>query len=157
MGHPLSQTLFTSIHLDRLLWPVPASLKEAQFDQRKTNGSPKPSSTAVGEESGNGGNQILTSLVLRAYCLALIKACDFIHGVVSYEYYFEVSQRSGIPRRALIPYNRKRTSLRSSIIATCSLMSTRKKSKLSSAKQLPGLRKTSLASVMNLGQPCWID
>lgn len=74
MGHPLSQTLFTSLYLDKLLWPVPKSLEEARFD-RKSNKEGSP----------------LVHLVLRAYCLASVKACDFVHARIAHEYYFEVS------------------------------------------------------------------
>ncbi|KAJ5543567.1 NatC N(alpha)-terminal acetyltransferase Mak10 subunit [Penicillium sp. DV-2018c] len=69
-GHPLSQTLFTSIYLDKLLWPVPRTMEDARFD-RDPSDSP------------------LINLVLRAYCLSLVKACDFVHGRVSTEYYYE--------------------------------------------------------------------
>lgn len=71
-GHPLSQTLFTSIYLDRLLWPVPRTIEDARFD-RVPSDSP------------------MISLVLRAYCLALVKACDLVHARVATEYYYEVS------------------------------------------------------------------
>ncbi|KAJ5745259.1 hypothetical protein N7520_010441 [Penicillium odoratum] len=70
MGHPLSQTLFTSIYLDKLLWPVPKSMQDARFDR-------------VPSESP------LVSIVLRAYCLAMVKACDFVHARVAVEYYYE--------------------------------------------------------------------
>lgn len=33
----------------------------------------------------------LVSLVLRAYCLAMVKACDYVHARVAVEYYYEVS------------------------------------------------------------------
>ncbi|KAK9855574.1 NatC N(alpha)-terminal acetyltransferase [Penicillium brevicompactum] len=69
-GHPLSQTLFTSIYLDRLLWPVPRTIEDARFDR-------------VPSESP------LVSLVLRAYCLSLVKACDLVHARVATEYYYE--------------------------------------------------------------------
>ncbi|KAL1954838.1 hypothetical protein VTO42DRAFT_526 [Malbranchea cinnamomea] len=88
MGHPLSQTLFTSIYLNRLLWPVPATLEEAQFHRGKERGAQEPN--FPGDRIGAGrGDQKLVSLVLRAYCLALVKACDWIHGVVTFEYYYE--------------------------------------------------------------------
>ncbi|KAJ5888620.1 hypothetical protein N7495_008661 [Penicillium taxi] len=70
MGHPLSQTLFTSIYIDRLLWPVPRTMEDARFDR-------------VPSESP------LVSLVLRSYCLALVKACDYVHSRVVVEFYFE--------------------------------------------------------------------
>lgn len=72
MGHPLSQTLFTSIYIDKLLWPAPRTVEDARFD-RELSESP------------------LVSVVLRAYCLALVKACDFVHTRVAAEYYYEVS------------------------------------------------------------------
>ncbi|KAI9924925.1 hypothetical protein MW887_006330 [Aspergillus wentii] len=75
MGHPLSQTLFTSLYLDKLLWPVPRTVEEARFDRGGTNGS-KDGSPMV-------------RLVLRAYCLALVKACDFVHARIATEYYYE--------------------------------------------------------------------
>jgi hypothetical protein len=74
MGHPLSQTLFTSIYLDKLLWPVPKTVEDARFDRTR------PSTDLP-----------LVNLVLRAYCLALVKACDFVHSRVAAEYFFEVS------------------------------------------------------------------
>ncbi|KAJ5912965.1 hypothetical protein N7504_001848 [Penicillium tannophilum] len=70
MGHPLSQTLFTSIYLDKLLSPVPRTMEDARFDR-------------VPSES------TLVSLVLRAYCLAMVKACDYVHARVAVEYYYE--------------------------------------------------------------------
>lgn len=75
-GHPLSQTLFTSLYLDRLLWPVPRTVEEARFDRDKSNKEGSP----------------LVHLVLRAYCLALTKACDFVHARISSEYYYEVGR-----------------------------------------------------------------
>ncbi|KAL4896886.1 Mak10 subunit, NatC N-terminal acetyltransferase-domain-containing protein [Aspergillus ambiguus] len=75
MGHPLSQTLFTSLYLDKLLWPVPKSLEEAHF------GRPHP--------AGSEETLELVQLVLRAYCLALVKCCDFVHARISTEYYYE--------------------------------------------------------------------
>ncbi|EZF34210.1 hypothetical protein H109_03102 [Trichophyton interdigitale MR816] len=79
MGHPLSQTLFTSIHLDHLLWPVPKSLEDARFDGNKA--IPKKT-----EENVAGG---IVTVVLRAYCVALIKACACIRERVASEFYYE--------------------------------------------------------------------
>jgi len=75
MGHPLSQTLFTSIYLDKLLWPAPKTLKEARFYRGPRDNEDDPP---------------LVHLVLRAYCLALVKACDFVLTRVTSEYYYEV-------------------------------------------------------------------
>lgn len=81
MGHPLSQTLFTSIYLNKLLWPVPKTIEEARFnrDYRLT-----------ADKDGNKDESEMLNLVLRAYCLALIKACDFVHARVTSEYFYEV-------------------------------------------------------------------
>lgn len=75
MGHPLSQTLFTSIYIDKLLSPAPKTIEDARFDR-------------VQSESP------LVSVALRAYCLALVKSCDLVHTRVAAEYYYEVSHHS---------------------------------------------------------------
>ncbi|PYI36932.1 Mak10-domain-containing protein [Aspergillus indologenus CBS 114.80] len=75
MGHPLSQTLFTSLYLDRLLWPVPKTLENAHFGR--------------GQSQSNEKVPDMVHVVLRAYCLALVKSCDFVHARVTTEYYFE--------------------------------------------------------------------
>lgn len=82
MGHPLSQTLFTSIYLDRLLWPIPATLDDARFNRQGGEGSKEPE---------------LVSIVLRAYCLALVKSCDRVIARVSLEYYYEVRKLHQVP------------------------------------------------------------
>lgn len=74
MGHPLSQTLFTSFYIDRLLWPEPKTLDHAHFYRAS-----KPDL----ENSP-------TSFVLRAYCLGLVKTCDFVHRRIGTEHYYEV-------------------------------------------------------------------
>lgn len=76
MGHPLSQTLFTSLYLDKLLWPVPKTFEDARFAREKLGDKKEDSK--------------LLHLVLRAYCLALVKCCDFVHSRVSAEFYYEV-------------------------------------------------------------------
>lgn len=74
-GHPLSQSLFTSSYIDKLLWPEPKVLREACFVR---DGRTAPE------------NQLL-HLVLRGYCLALLKTCDFVLGTIGKEHYYEVS------------------------------------------------------------------
>ncbi|KAL8728353.1 MAG: hypothetical protein Q9181_005374 [Wetmoreana brouardii] len=74
MGHPLSQSLFTSYHIDRLLWPTPKSLEEANFFDRDQ-----------GFRSGKG----VLHTAFRAFCLALIKCCDFINRRIGQEHYYE--------------------------------------------------------------------
>lgn len=79
MGHPLSQTLFTSIYLDKLLWPAPKSFDEYSFCRGDA------------EARLNAQRQSpLVHLVLRAYCLALVKSCDLVHRRITQEYYYEV-------------------------------------------------------------------
>lgn len=74
MGNPLSQTLFTSHYIDRLLWPEPKTLEQAQFyrhgDQRQ--GNP------------------MVNIVLRSFCIGLIKTCDLVLNRISSEHYYEV-------------------------------------------------------------------
>ncbi|KAL8817087.1 MAG: hypothetical protein Q9223_004014 [Gallowayella weberi] len=72
MGHPLSQSIFTSYHIDRLLWPEPKSLEDARFDRQVS-------------EVGNG----MLHVIFRAYCLALIKCCDHVHRRIGTEHYYE--------------------------------------------------------------------
>ncbi|KAL9040205.1 MAG: hypothetical protein Q9180_002050 [Flavoplaca navasiana] len=72
MGHPLSQSLFTSYYIDRLLWPEPKKLEEASFDRQA-------------RATGNG----MLHVVFRAYCLALIKCCDHVHTRIRAEHYYE--------------------------------------------------------------------
>lgn len=73
MGHPLSQSLFTSAYIDQLLWPDPKTLEQARFERDKTSGP---------------GNKLL-HLVLRAYCLGLVKTCDFVRRRIMSEHYYE--------------------------------------------------------------------
>ena len=75
MGNPLSQTLFTSFYLDRMLWPQPKSLEDAKFARDK---------------SATGGNGLI-HVLLRAYCVGLIKTCDLAHRTIGGEQYYEVS------------------------------------------------------------------
>ena len=79
MGYPLSQSLFTSVYIDKLLWPEPKSLKEARF-------LPTPEHDAP-----------LWETVLRAYCLAQIKCCDFVHKQISSEHCYEVRVTASTP------------------------------------------------------------
>ena len=75
MGNPLSQTLFTSFYLDRMLWPEPKTLDDARFDR---------------DRLAPPGNEMIHT-VLRAYCLGLVKCCDFVHRTIGKEQYYEVS------------------------------------------------------------------
>ncbi|KAK2766208.1 hypothetical protein FQN54_007724 [Arachnomyces sp. PD_36] len=72
------ETLFTSIYIDRLLWPLPKTLDEARFYRGK-----KEEGQSYEEQTP------LVHRVLRAYCLSLIKACDLVNARVSTEYFYE--------------------------------------------------------------------
>jgi hypothetical protein len=87
MGHPLSQTLFTSIYLDKLLWPAPRSFDEYSFYRGDAKSQLEKEKQSP-----------LTHLVLRAYCLGLVKACDLVHKRVTHEYYYEVGPCTSISR-----------------------------------------------------------
>jgi hypothetical protein len=107
MGHPLSQTLFTSLYLDKLLWPVPRILEDTHFGRGRVSG----------EETGSE----LVHIVLRAYCLGLVKCCDFVHTRVTAEFFYEVRPSAISLKTAdadrLFDVSRKKTSARSCITA----------------------------------------
>lgn len=74
MGHPLAQTIFTSLHIDQMLSICPMNIQQTIFDQ----------SEACSEE------EPLIQQVLRAYCLGLIKTCFFVNTRVQAQHYYEV-------------------------------------------------------------------
>lgn len=78
MGYPLSQTLFTSVHLERLLWPEPKRLSDARFDRK--------ASAAIRDSS-------LLEDVLRPFCLGLVKCCDLVLSMITSQHYYEVCMR----------------------------------------------------------------
>ncbi|KAH7073635.1 amino-acid N-acetyltransferas-like protein subunit Mak10 [Paraphoma chrysanthemicola] len=73
-GYPLSQTLFTSVYMDKLLWPEIRTLEQAQFYRDGVDDERRPGPLLQ---------------VLRAYCLALIKGCDFVIAKIIGRDYFE--------------------------------------------------------------------
>lgn len=73
-GYPLSQTLFTSVYIDKLLWPEVKVLEQAQFYRGDVPDHRRPGPLLE---------------VLRAYCLALIKGCDFVMAKITGRDYFE--------------------------------------------------------------------
>ena len=75
MGYPLSQTLFTSIHLERLLWPEPKRLSDACFSRSSSFISRSPS---------------LLLDVFQPYCIGLIKCCDLVLSMITSQHYYEV-------------------------------------------------------------------
>ncbi|KAF2836886.1 Mak10-domain-containing protein [Patellaria atrata CBS 101060] len=76
-GYPLSQTLLTSLYIERLLWPSPKTLDDARFIRFDGRGA-------------SGLAQSLLHTVLRAFCLGLVKSCDLvIQRIVTREYFEE--------------------------------------------------------------------
>ncbi|PFH62057.1 hypothetical protein XA68_15265 [Ophiocordyceps unilateralis] len=73
LGYPLSQTLFTSVHVEALLMPTPATVHEACFVRHAD-------ATA---------NQQPMLRVLRAYCLGMLKACGYVNERIKSEHYYE--------------------------------------------------------------------
>ena len=76
MGNPLSQTLFTSHYIDRLLWPEPETLEQSKYDR------------SADQRQDNS----MVNIVLRSFCIGLIKTCDLALHRVSNEHYYEVRQ-----------------------------------------------------------------
>ncbi|KAI1614818.1 Mak10 subunit, NatC N-terminal acetyltransferase-domain-containing protein [Exophiala viscosa] len=74
MGYPLSQTLFTSVHLERLLWPEPKRLPNTRFDRNASAIVHKPS---------------LLEDVFRPFCLGLVKCCDLVLAMITSQHYYE--------------------------------------------------------------------
>ncbi|TVY38701.1 N-alpha-acetyltransferase, NatC auxiliary subunit [Lachnellula subtilissima] len=72
MGHPLAQTIFTSLYIDRILDPCPTSLEQTYFDK-----------------SESCDDEPLMHQVLRAYCLGLLKTCGYVNQRVKSEHYYE--------------------------------------------------------------------
>jgi hypothetical protein len=93
MGYPLSQTIFTSLYIDRLLMPTPTSLEQTYFD--KSDSGPQKES--------------LVLQILRAYCLGLIKTCWFVNNRVRSEHFYEVSQVFKLTNETMLikPYRKK--------------------------------------------------
>ncbi|KXX81657.1 N-alpha-acetyltransferase 35, NatC auxiliary subunit [Madurella mycetomatis] len=73
LGYPLSQTLFTSVYIDRMLMPDPATIHEADFIRDRPSGTPRDPMLGM----------------LRAYCLGLLKACWYVNERIKFEHYYE--------------------------------------------------------------------
>ena len=74
MGYPLSQTLFTNLYIDGILLPTPSSLDEADFVRNPEARERRP----------------FMPMVLRAYCLGLLKSCAYVIDQIRREMYYEV-------------------------------------------------------------------
>ncbi|KAG4435336.1 hypothetical protein IFR05_009190 [Cadophora sp. M221] len=72
MGHPLAQTIFTSLYLDRILSPCPLNVSQTFFDRNES---------CTGEP--------MTLQILRAYCLGLLKTCCYVNDRVKSEHTYE--------------------------------------------------------------------
>lgn len=75
LGYPLSQTLFTSVYLESLVMPPPAKIGDAFFTR------------VDGDHAHTDPNLI----ILRAYCLGLLKSCWYVNERIKFEHYYEVS------------------------------------------------------------------
>ncbi|KAH6851288.1 Mak10 subunit, NatC N-terminal acetyltransferase-domain-containing protein [Chaetomium sp. MPI-CAGE-AT-0009] len=73
LGYPLSQTLFTSVYVEKMLHPAPKTLEEADFIRDRAAGSPRDPMHAA----------------LRAYCLGLLKSCYYVNERIKYEHSYE--------------------------------------------------------------------
>jgi N-alpha-acetyltransferase 35, NatC auxiliary subunit len=68
MGHPLSQTVFTSLYIDNLLSSKPDGLEGYQTNRKAS----------------------ITLQALEAYCLGLVKTCCHVNNRVKSEHFYEV-------------------------------------------------------------------
>jgi hypothetical protein len=75
MGHPLSQSLFCSFYIDKLLSPEPKTREDACFDRPGKISDENP----------------MVHVVLRAYCIALIKTCGFVYHAICAQHFYEAS------------------------------------------------------------------
>ncbi|KAI0107049.1 Mak10 subunit, NatC N-terminal acetyltransferase-domain-containing protein [Nemania sp. FL0031] len=73
LGYPLSQTVLTSVYVEALMNPLPATIEDVNF----TRTPPNP------PEKGS------LLFVLRAYCAGLLKACFLVNECMKEELYYE--------------------------------------------------------------------
>lgn len=76
LGYPLSQTIFTSVYVEALLMPEPGSIREAYFV--------RPRDMEANEQP--------MLVVLRAYCLGMLKACGYVNERIKAEHFYEVGE-----------------------------------------------------------------
>lgn len=74
-GYPLSQTIYTSLHVFRLIDPGNVYPYTLEHGNRKDSKVPTPGS--------------LTRTVLRAYCLGVIKSCDLALDLILNQTFYE--------------------------------------------------------------------
>jgi hypothetical protein len=75
LGYPLSQTLFTSVYVEKMLNPAPKTLQDADFIRDRTDEPPRDPMHAA----------------LRAYCLGLLKSCYYVNERIKNEHSYEVN------------------------------------------------------------------
>ncbi|KAL2257983.1 hypothetical protein VTK26DRAFT_8889 [Humicola hyalothermophila] len=73
LGYPLSQTIFTSVYIDRMLEPAPTNIQAADFIRDLPAENPR--------------DPLLGAL--RAYCLGLLKSCWYVNERIKMEHYYE--------------------------------------------------------------------
>lgn len=78
LGYPLSQTILTSVYIEALVEPAPATLEEANFVRKRTAWD-------------RDAPRDVMKLVLRAYCLGLVRTCADVLETIRDELYYEVS------------------------------------------------------------------
>ncbi|CCF40968.1 hypothetical protein CH063_02480 [Colletotrichum higginsianum] len=72
VGYPLSQTVLTSVYVESILMPKPATIDDAHFIRNASGTPPSP-----------------MHAVLRAYCLGLLKTCGNVNERIKNEHYYE--------------------------------------------------------------------
>jgi N-alpha-acetyltransferase 35, NatC auxiliary subunit len=84
LGYPLSQTIFTSVYVEKILMPPPYTIHEANFIRSRDPTSHTSASLVV----------------LNAYCVGMLKACGRVNERIKHEVYYEASRdrhaRSGL-------------------------------------------------------------
>ncbi|KAI1341668.1 Mak10-domain-containing protein [Xylariaceae sp. FL0016] len=73
LGYPLSQTLLTCVYIEALIQDCPQTIAQANFKQ----------------QAGRSPKLPVLFMVLRAYCLGLIKTCFYVNEIVRDELYYE--------------------------------------------------------------------
>ncbi|AEO61343.1 hypothetical protein MYCTH_2311397 [Thermothelomyces thermophilus ATCC 42464] len=73
LGYPLSQTLFTSFYVEKMLNPNPGALRDADFVR----------------DGGDRCSRDPMHRVLRAYCLGLLKSCYYVNERIKHEHSYE--------------------------------------------------------------------
>ncbi|EPS43025.1 hypothetical protein H072_2993 [Dactylellina haptotyla CBS 200.50] len=77
-GAALSQTVFTCLYIDNLLSLGPSNIEEAKFSLAQSDN----------HQPGTSAYQLL-HLVLRAYCVGLVKCCDHVNRQILAEHTYE--------------------------------------------------------------------